>query len=68
MVIFFSRITVESVAYSLTSGFHAETLIAILKVKKTHFIGCVCKEPIDYVTGHGTFFVLLHYVTRFVSL
>ena len=29
MVIF----TVESVAFSLTSGFHVETLITILKVK-----------------------------------
>ena len=33
MVIIYRNINVESVAFSLTSGFHVETLVTILKVK-----------------------------------
>ena len=33
MVIIYRSITVESVTFSSTSGFHAETLMTILKVK-----------------------------------
>ena len=42
MVIF----TVESVAFSITSGFHAETLMTILKVKTSRQkkIYCMCIE------------------------
>ena len=33
MLIIYRNISVESVAFSLTSGFHAETLRTFLKVK-----------------------------------
>ena len=40
---FIAIFTVESVAFSLTSGFHAETLMTILKVKTSRQKKfCVC--------------------------
>ena len=41
---FIAIFTVESVAFSFTSGFHAETLMTILKVKTSRqkIICCVC--------------------------
>ena len=42
---FIAIFTVESAAFSLTSGFHAEILMTILKVKTSRQkICCVCKE------------------------
>ena len=43
---FITIFTVESVAFSLTSDFHAEILMTILKVKASRQkkICCVCKE------------------------
>ena len=42
---FIAIFTVEKVAFSLTSGFHAETLMIFLKVKiSRQKICCVCIE------------------------
>ena len=43
MVIFIAIFTVESVAFSLTSGFHAEILMTISKVKPSRqkqYVAC----------------------------
>ena len=47
MVIIYRNSNHRSVAFSLTSGFHAETLMTTLKVKTSRQkIGCVCIESI----------------------
>ena len=45
MVSFIAIFTIESVAFSFTSGFHADTLMTILKVKTSRQkICCLCIE------------------------